>query len=76
MLGKLNRISIKPKESIRRYVQHVKSLLNKLATEVPKALQVEWYLSGLPSNMAFHVRHTKPTTLPDAMETVQNYENS
>lgn len=75
-LSKLNKISMKDNESVRRYSQRVKSLIKKCATEGSPRLQKEWFVGGLPSTMGFAVRMAKPTTLAEAIEAAQDYEDS
>jgi len=75
-LGRLSRISKKPAESVRKYGQRVKALIQQLTSEAAQSMQIEWYLSGFPDKMGFQIRQTRPTTLREAMEAAQNYENS
>jgi len=75
-LGRLSRMTMKSSESVRKYGQRVKVLLQKLTTEAAPALQVEWYVAGFPKKMEFQIRQERPTTLREAMEAAQNYENS
>ena len=63
-------------ESVRRYGQRVKALIQKLTTEISPTIQVEWYVAGFPEKMGFQIRQARPTTLNEAMEAAQNYENS
>ena len=63
-------------ESVRRYGQRVKALIQKLTTEISPTVQVEWYVAGFPEKMGFQIRQARPTTLSEAMEAAQNYENS
>ena len=75
-LGRLSRITMKSSESVRKYGQRVKALIQKLTTDAAPALQVEWYVAGFPEKMGFQIRQSRPTTLREAMEAAQNYENS
>lgn len=75
-LGRLSKIAMKPQESVRRYGQRMKALLQKLTTEIAPSIQVEWYVAGLPEEMGFQIRQTRPRTLRETMEAAQNYENS
>jgi hypothetical protein len=52
-LGRLSRMTMKTSESVRKYGQRVKALIQKLTTEVAPNLQVEWYVAGLPKKMGF-----------------------
>ena len=63
-------------ESVRRYRQRVKALIQKLTTEISPTVQVEWYIAGFPEKMGFQIRQARPTSLREAMEVAQNYENS
>ena len=63
-------------KSVRRYGQRVKALIQKLTTDIAPSVQVEWYVAGFQEEMGFHIRQTRPTTLQQAMEATQNYENS
>ena len=73
-LGRLSRITMKSSESVRKYGQRVKALIQKLTTDAAPALQVEWYVAGFPEKMGFQIRQSRPTTLREAMEAAQNYE--
>ena len=75
-LGRLSRITMKPAESVRKYGQRVKALIQKLTTEIAPSVQVEWYVAGFPEEMGFQIRQARPTSLREAMEAAQNYENS
>lgn len=75
-LGKLSRMHMKSNESVRRYGQRVRSLIHRLTPGIAASVQIEWYVSGFPKEMAFHVRQARPPTLQEAMEAAQNYENS
>lgn len=67
---------MKRSESVRKYSQRVKSLIQKLTTEIAPSVQVEWYVAGFLEEMGFHIRQTRPRTLREAMEAAQNYEDS
>ena len=75
-LGRLNKMTMGKSESIRCYGQRVKALIQKLTTEIFPTVQVEWYVAGFPEKMGFQIRQARPTTLNEAMEAAQNYENS
>jgi hypothetical protein len=75
-LGKLSTMTMKSSESVRKYGQRVKALIQKVTTEIAPRLQVEWYVAGLPESMGFLIRQTRPATLRDAMDAAANYENS
>ena len=75
-LGRLSTLTMKSNESVRRYGQKVKALMQKLTTEIAPNLQVEWYVAGLPESMGFLIRQTRPRTLREAMDAATNYENS
>ena len=75
-LGRLSKMTMKPGESVRKYGQRVKGLIQKLTSEIAQSVQVEWYVAGFPEEMGFQIRQTRPTTLAEAMEAAQNYENS
>ena len=55
-------------ESVRRYGQRVKALIQKLTTEISPTVQVEWYVAGFLEKMGFQIRQARPTTLNEAME--------
>lgn len=59
---------MKPTESVWKYSQRVKALIQKLTTEIAQNVQVEWYVAGFPENMGFQIRQTRPATLWEAME--------
>ena len=75
-LGRLSKLTMKSTESVRKYGQRVKALMQKLTTEIAPNLQVEWYVAGLPESMGFLIRQTRPETLRQAMDAASNYENS
>ena len=62
-LGRLSKITIGKSESVRRYGQMVKALIQKLTTEISPTVQVEWYVAGFPEKMGFQIRQARPTTL-------------
>ena len=63
-------------ESVKRYGQRVKALIQKLTTDIAPTVQIEWYVAGFPEKMGFQNCQTQPTTLQEATEVAQNYENS
>jgi hypothetical protein len=63
-------------ESVRKYGQRVKALIQKLTMEIAPSVQVEWYVAGFPEAMGFQIRQTRPANLRDSMEAAHNYENS
>lgn len=75
-LGRLSQIYLREGESVRKYGQRLKSLVQKLTDPVANNIQVEWYLAGLPEDMSFQIRQFRPTTLSAVMEAAQNYENA
>ena len=52
-LGRLNKMMMGKSESIRRYSQRIKALIQKLTTEISPTVQVEWYVAGFPEKMGF-----------------------
>jgi hypothetical protein len=75
-LGRLSTLAMRSSESVRRYGQRVKALIQKLPTEITPSIQVEWYVAGLPESMGFLIRQANPKTLKEAMDAATNYENS
>ena len=75
-LGRLSKMTMGKSESVRRYGQRIKALIQKLTTEISPTVQVEWYVAGFPEKMGFQIRQARPTSLREAMEAAQNYENS
>lgn len=75
-LGRLSRMTMKLTESVWKYSQKVKSLIQKLTTKIAQSVQVERYVAGIPENMGFQIPQTRPATLREAMEAASNYENS
>jgi hypothetical protein len=75
-LSRLSKMTMKSSESMWKYGQRVKALIEKLTTEIGSSVQVEWYVAGFPESMGFQIRQTRPTTFREAMETAHNYENS
>ena len=74
-LGRLNKMTIGKSESVKRYGQRVKALIQKLTMEISPTVQVDWYVVGFLEKMGFQIRQARPTTLNIAMEAAQNYEN-
>jgi hypothetical protein len=75
-LGRLSKMTMRTSESVQKYGQWVKALIQKLTMEIAPSVQVEWYVVGFPEAMGFQIRQTRPTNLRDAMEADHNYENS
>jgi hypothetical protein len=75
-LGRLSKMTMWTSESVRKYEQRVKALIQKLTMEIAPNVQVEWYVAGFPEAMGFQIRQTRPANLRDAMEAAHNYENS
>ena len=44
--------------------------------EIALSMQVEWYVAGFLEEMGFQIWQTYHTTLREAIEATQNYENS
>jgi hypothetical protein len=61
VLGRLSKMTMRTSESVRKYGQWVKALIQKLTMEIAPSVQVEWYVAGFPEA---------------AMEAAHNYENS
>ena len=59
-LGRLSKMTMKPSESVRKYGQRVRSLIQKLTTDIASNVQVEWYVSGIPEDMGFQTEPTEP----------------
>ena len=68
-------MTMKTSESVRKYGQRVKALIQKLTIEIAPNMQVEWYVAGFPEEMGFQIRHACPTILREAMKAAQNYKN-
>lgn len=75
-LSRLGKIKKRESESIRKYGQRMKALMNKVAVGIAPVVAIQWYIGGLPDDMAFQIRRTKPETLREAMEAAQDYEES
>lgn len=75
-VGQLGKIRKKDAESIRKYGQRVKALMNKVAVGIAPSVAIQWYVGGLPDEMAFQIRRSKPETLREAMDAAQDYEDS
>jgi hypothetical protein len=75
-LGRLSKMTMRTSESVRKYGQRVKALIQKLTMEIAPSMQVEWYVAGFPEAMGFQIRQTRLANLRDAMEAAHNYENS
>ena len=74
-LGQLSKMTMKKSESVQKYGQRVKALIEKLTTVIAPSVQVEWYVAGFLERMGFQIRQTRPRNLQQAMEAAQNYEN-
>ena len=55
-LGCLSKMTMKKSESVRRYGQRMKALIQKLTMEISPTVQVEWYVAGFPEKMGFQIR--------------------
>lgn len=75
-VGRLGKITKRDSESVRKYGQRVKALMNKVAVGISPIVSIQWYVGGLPDEMAFQIRRSKPGTLREAMEAAQDYEDS
>ena len=71
-LGQLSRMTKKPSESIQKYGQRVKALIQKLTNDIAQSVQVEWYVAGFSKKMGFQIRQSRLDTLREAMEAAQN----
>jgi hypothetical protein len=69
-------MTMRTSESVRKYGQRVKALIQKLTIKIAPSVQVEWYVVGFPEAMDFQIRQTRPANLREAMEAAHNYENS
>ena len=54
-LGRLSKMTMGTSESVRRYGQRVKALIQKLTTDIAPSVQVEWYVAGFPEEMGFQI---------------------
>jgi hypothetical protein len=55
-LGRLSKMTMRTSESVRKYRQRVKALIQKLTMEIVPSVQVEWYVAGFPEAMGFQIR--------------------
>jgi hypothetical protein len=55
-LGRLSKMTMRTSESVRKYGQRVKALIQKLTMEIAPSIQVEWYVAGFPEAMGFQIR--------------------
>ena len=67
-LGRLNKVTMRTNESVRKYGQRVKGLIKKLTTDIAPSIQMEWYVAGFPEEMGFQIQQSRPATLREAME--------
>jgi hypothetical protein len=56
VLGRLSKMTMRTSESVRKYGQWVKALIQKLTMEIAPSVQVEWYVVGVPEAMGFQIR--------------------
>ena len=52
-LGQLSKMTMKKSESVRKYGQRVKALIQKLTTNIAPSVQVEWYVAGFRNGWGF-----------------------
>jgi hypothetical protein len=52
-LGWLSKMTMRTSESVRKYGQRVKALIQKLTMEIAPSVQVEWYVPEIPEAMGF-----------------------
>jgi hypothetical protein len=74
-LGRLSKMTMRTSESMRKYGQRIKALIQKLTMEIAPSVHVVWYVAGFLEAMGFQIRQTRPANLRDAMEATHNYEN-
>jgi hypothetical protein len=56
VLGRLSKMTMRTSESVRKYRQWVKALIQKLTMEIAPNVQVEWYVAGFLEAMDFEIR--------------------
>jgi hypothetical protein len=54
-LSRLSTIKKKKSESVRRYGQRVKALINKVTTDIAPIVTIQWYVAGFPNDMACQI---------------------
>ncbi|KAL3689394.1 hypothetical protein R1sor_015703 [Riccia sorocarpa] len=68
--------SEKKKESLRTYTQRSRDLVNRLTNKPDDEQAVEWYIGGLPTNLAFQCRLGPQSTIAEVIATTEKYETT
>lgn len=58
-------LGIKKRESetVKKYGQRVTVLINKVVVGIAPVVAIQWYVGGLPDDVAFQILRIKPNTL-------------
>ncbi|KAJ7550251.1 hypothetical protein O6H91_07G090600 [Diphasiastrum complanatum] len=76
ILGRLNNVQKKSKESLRKYTRKVKNLIGKLTGVYPVDMQIKRFLAGLPPKIDQYCRQEDMTSLAEVIATAKNFETS
>jgi hypothetical protein len=76
VLQSLSNVRLRRKDSVRKYTQEFWTLISKLKESPTKTMKIEWYVLGVPKDMARHIRHAKVETLNAAIKAAQLFENT
>jgi hypothetical protein len=76
VLQKLSNVRLRRKDSVCKYTQEFQTLISKLKEPPTETMKIEWYVSGVPKDMARHIHHAKVETLNAAIEAAQLFENT
>ncbi|KAL3676075.1 hypothetical protein R1sor_026023 [Riccia sorocarpa] len=73
VIGKLNRLRRKKKESLRRYTQRFRDLVDQ-TDNVGLKQQIEWYVGGLPRKIGVQYRVGPQNSIGEVIATAEAYE--
>ncbi|KAL3676778.1 hypothetical protein R1sor_026726 [Riccia sorocarpa] len=74
--NRLATLERKNKESLRMYTQRFRNLVNRLTNTPDVEQQVEWYVNGLPTDLAFQCRLGPQNTMAEVIATAEKYETA
>ncbi|KAL3682838.1 hypothetical protein R1sor_000860 [Riccia sorocarpa] len=74
--NRLATLERKRNESLRMYMQRFRNLVNRLTNTPDTEQQVEWYVNGLPTDLAFQCRLGSQNTMAEVIATAEKYETA
>ncbi|KAL3682296.1 hypothetical protein R1sor_000318 [Riccia sorocarpa] len=74
--NRLATLEKKKKESLRTYTQRFRDLVNRLTNKPDDEQAVEWYIGGLPTDLAFQCQLGPQSTIAEVIATAKKYETA